>query len=276
MNNDIDNALKVFNTSCEKCIFAKYEDNVQVDCKAKVFEKFKTNKKIKINEDKTFFTLDNFVCRYIRPSFWGKDLTDDQRIEKIQLETMIDLAAAVIVDEDNFGNLELTIDELINQSMPFKEIIFVNSFNNKSNFSKILKIIEDKKIKTFWSLKQVVDPEIGIQYGIDLAFASCKSIFVAKLICGEKINTNFVEKINEYHQQMHKFLVLKPKNSLEHCLVIQRYVYEMVQGNATVEWNDTKEIIIDMLTKIEKIANDQKIDWAIRNLSEVCNCFQEI
>ena len=75
---------------------------------------------------------------------------------------------------------------------------------------------------------------------------------------------------------MHKFLVLKPKNNLGHCTIIQKHVYDIVQGNSTVEWNETNEIISDMIVKIERIAAQEKVDWAIKNLSEVSNCLQEI
>lgn len=265
-----------FKTSCKNCIFAKFENNKQVDCSAGVFDIFKGKREFIKDADKSYFNLEDFACRYIRPHFWGVDLSQEERLRKLEEETMIDLSAAIIISDDDKEKLEKTINEILNQTLPFKELIFVNSFNNRDRFKDILKIIEDVQIKIKWSIKQIVDKEIEDKYGIDLAFRSCESLFIAQIICGENIPHKFVEKVNEYHKQMHKFLILKPKNILGHCMVIQKHVYDIVQGNATVEWHETNEIISDMLMKIERIASDQNVDWAIRNLSEVCNCLQEV
>jgi hypothetical protein len=265
-----------FKTSCKNCVFAKFENNKQVDCAAGVFDIFKGKREFIQEEDKSFFTLEDFACRYIRPNFWGANLSEEERLQKLQQETMIDLSAAIIVSENYKEKLQETIEQVLKQTLSFKELVFINSFNNRDDFKDILKIIEDAQIKIKWSIKQIVDKEIEDKYGIDLAFRSCNSLFIAQIICGENIPNNFVEKINEYHKQMHKFLVLKPKNNLGHCTIIQKHVYDIVQGNSTVEWNETNEIISDMIVKIERIASQENVDWAIKNLSEVCNCLQEV
>lgn len=265
-----------FKTSCKKCIFATYKNNKQTGCAAGVFDIFQGSKEFIQDAEKSFFTLENFACRYIRPLFWGKDLSEEEQLHKLNEETMIDLSAAVVISDSDIDKLKNTIDQIVAQTLHFREIVFVNSFNNRHNFKDILRTIEDKRIKIRWSLKQVVDAEIGDQYGIDLAFKSCPSLFIVNIICGQNLPNNFVEKINEYHKKMHKFLVLKPKNDLGHCLVIQSHAYDIVQGNATVQWNDTDEIISDMVTKIQKIASLQNAVWAVRDLSEVCDCLKEI
>ena len=265
-----------FKTSCKNCIFAKFENNKQVDCAAGIFDIFKGKREFIKDDDKSYFNLEDFACRYIRPHFWGAGLFEEEQLQKLQEETMIDLSAAIIVSENYKEKLEKTINQVVNQTLPFKELIFINSFNNRNDFKDILKIIENAQIKIKWSIKQIVDKEIEDKYAIDLAFQSCQSLFIAQIICGENIPDNFVEKIDNYNKQMHKFLILRPKNNLGHCLIIQRHAYDIVKGNSTVEWNETNEIISDMIVKIERIAVQQNVDWAIRNLSEVCNCLQEV
>lgn len=259
-------------TLCEKCKFATYKDNVQTGCEAGVYEILKEKEyDIELIESngKSFFGINNFVCRYIRPTTWEPDLNKEEYLEKLNYDSGIKITAVVYCDIDSYGEIKNSLMQIENQSMKFEKVIIVNSLNNISNFYLLCKVIKEINKKTLWEIKQVKDPEMGEQYAIDIGFESCKSLFITIFKAGKDIPENFVEELNSFNKKMEKFLVLVPENEFGHGLTIQRHVFLMVNGNALVEWHDTKEMMSGILEKIQIIAEDQNADWCIRMLKEV-------
>lgn len=259
-------------TLCEKCKFAEYKNDVQIGCQAGVYEILKEkeyNIEMVNNNGKTFFGINDFVCRYIRPTTWEPDLNKEEYLEKLEHDSGIKITAAIYCDKDSFETIRNSLTQIENQSMEFEKVVIINSLDNIANFYLLCKVIKEVHKKTLWEVKQIKDPEIAEQHAIDIGFESCKSLFITIFKSGQDIPENFVEEINSFNKKMEKFLVLVPENEFGHGLTIQRHAFLMVNGNAVVEWHDTKEMMSGIIEKIQIIAADQKADWCIRMLKEV-------
>ena len=259
-------------TLCEKCKFAEYKDSIQIGCEAgvyKILKEKKYNIEIVKRNEKTFFCIDNFVCRYIRPTTWEPDLNKEDYLEKLKHDSSIKITAAVYCDKDSFETIRDSLAQIENQSIKFEKLIVVNSLDNIANFYLLCKVIKEVNKNTPWEVKQIKDPDIVEQHAIDIGFESCQSLFITIFKSGKNIPENFVEEINSFNEKMEKFLVLVPENEFGHGLTIQRHVFSMVNGNALVEWHDTKEMMSGILDKIQIIAKDQEADWCIRLFKEV-------
>lgn len=259
-------------TLCEKCKFAEYKDNVQIGCEAGVYKILKEkeyNIEMLKNNGKTFFGINNFICRYIRPTTWEPDLNKEEYLEKLKHDSRIKITAAIYCDKESFEGIKDSLTQIENQSMGFEKIIVVNSLNNIANFYILCKVIREVNKNTPWEVKQVKDPDLAEQHAIDIGFESCKSLFITIFKSGQNIPENFVEELDSFNNKMEKFLVLVPENKFGHGLTVQRHAFSMVNGNALVEWHGTKEMMSGILEKIQIIAEDQKSDWCIRLLKEV-------
>lgn len=112
-----------YKSSCEKCIFASYDNDIQVGCKAGRLEKFKVNSEICKRDEKTWFLLKRF-CNLYRE----ENISLEEARQQIALKFAI-----VIYDYEDLEN-ETAIKSAKNiqyDKSKFK-IIFSSKHNSKA------------------------------------------------------------------------------------------------------------------------------------------------
>lgn len=112
-----------YKSSCEKCIFADYNQSVQVGCKADRLDKFKANSDICKNGEKTWFLLKRF-CNLYR----------EQEITLEEARKQIALTFSIVIYDYNDTAYETAIKSIQNidyDKNKFK-VIFSSKHNSKA------------------------------------------------------------------------------------------------------------------------------------------------
>lgn len=112
-----------YKSSCEKCIFADYNENIQIGCKAGRLDKFKINSDICKSEEKTWFLLKRF-CNLYR----------EQEISLEEARKQIALTFSIVIYDYADSAFETAIKSIENiqyDKNKFK-VIFSSKYNSKA------------------------------------------------------------------------------------------------------------------------------------------------
>lgn len=123
--------IKLVHTPCKSCVFATYDNNIQIGCKLHYLEKYK-EQNIEILEvydnDKAFFVINNKKCIGFRNEDWKiKQINQDINSLKQKLieESRISYIAIInLNNNDTIHDIENSINSLLSQMIPPEGILF--------------------------------------------------------------------------------------------------------------------------------------------------------
>tara|TARA_B100001564_G_scaffold359171_1_gene379950 strand:+ start:6275 stop:6994 length:720 start_codon:yes stop_codon:yes gene_type:complete len=131
---DNNNPIK---TSCKECIFAVYQEDVQIGCKFDRLEKL--DHFDAYDDDKSFFVI-NGLCNYIR----HKKNADGVEYDPSNIQQEVALSFYVIVDLDKMTKEDV---EKINWEYDFPEKVTTHIFASPKNLNYAKKVYESPTMK---------------------------------------------------------------------------------------------------------------------------------
>ena len=229
---DKDLYVPVTSTFCRGCVFADYDGNVQIGCKANRLEKFKdagiTITKFNTESDKEeeeeieSFIVEGKTCVYYRNKILKdtifKENSNEEILTTVKKQLRIPYHVLLFMREtDTLDDLELRISELHNQSVKPKIITVVDRSHTVENKSgKVMNIFKDYSFD-HWRIQRIkatdqIDTDI-----IDLVYDSTKKLtymFYITLECSTAIPLTMSEEIHKsLHDDMKSFSVLLPNSN---------------------------------------------------------------
>lgn len=265
-------------TACKDCIFATYENNTQTGCKLNKIEKMKNtglNVIESFDDQKEFFVIDNHICTTYRNELLFKDKSVEDHIEIVKKQAMPRIACIIIVSSDDESILNKTILSILEQSVEFSEVIFSLMSNIKP--SKIMSILNEKKVNFKWSIKQIVDDYWEGSKSINVAIQKSRSTYASVFNAGFIIPKDFVKEIcNSIVEDLQRFILLKSIDEKNNALTFQVYAFNALRGNeeAFVDDNNQKPVN-SFVDKISYIAASQNLTHLIKNCDEICHCMKK-
>ena len=226
---DKDLHIPITSTLCRNCIFADYDDNVQIGCKANRLEKFKdagiTITKFNTESDKEeeeeieSFIVEGKTCVYYRNNMLKdmlfKENSDEEILTAIKKQLCIPYHVLLFLREtDTLDDLQLRISELHNQLIKPNIITVVD--RSHSVYNKSGDIMNMFKNYSFdhWRIQRIkaidqIDTDV-----VDLVYDSTKNLrymFYIILECSYPIPSAMSEDIHKsIHDDMKAFSVLLP------------------------------------------------------------------
>ena len=217
--------IHMSSTLCKNCIFADYDKEVQIGCKANRLEKFEQANIpiLELNEDNNESSLivEGKVCVYYRNKEWMKSKYEDKSeadiLDIVKKELRIPYHVLLFVrKEDTVDSLKLRLSELENQKIKPKIVTIIRLHTTHGSASDIMKLCQQNsfdhwRIQTIPTVDQI-DTDI-----IDLAYDSTKSMqymFYITLECSQPIPSAMSKDIHKsLHDDMKAFSVLLPNSN---------------------------------------------------------------
>jgi len=247
------------NTPCKDCVFAKYEEDTQTDCRLDLISKFK-DQDVEImevyDEDKEFYVIKNRICHFFRPQKWKKDYSLEEQLKAVRLETKIPFSAIVFVENDYKGLLK-TLASIYKQTFKISHITVVRSKNSLIIPSDITNVLKKRPIQ--WRVENLrLDPITNWQ-AFHLVQKFCRFPYHAVFQSGYKIEKTFFENMNKaIIEDMKQFALIQDEPSDSQTIgsgfVVPESVYDYFYFRG-----DPSKTITENIQEQEKCQNQKLI-----------------
>ena len=246
-------------TSCEACVFAKWNHNkdLQVGCFLDRLDKLQDHGARVItvdNEERTYYEIHNRVCNTCRDGEWGKNRRLNDLIESVSREVCIRADILVFVDLiSELEDIKNTVVSATNQLVSPASISIVLEYGyEKSSIEEILDFLTDSVKIIPWHVKELTFDEA---LPIDEALTSCNGDFYCVFHAGSEIAEDYLSRINDFlNKDMMRFVAIKPDKS-DNGMFIQRKLHDALRGNKDGP----------ILNKICWIANDRQQNFMVKD-----------
>ncbi len=223
-------------TSCKNCIFAIYENKMQIGCDHNRIEKFGSDVIEAYDDDCEFFVI-NRLCNYYRPKFWNggeKNITKAEEESCLSFDILIDVND---VNETYYNQIKSSIAKNIYPINKYKLYLFHD--NNQTTSQKILiknlfdSLSDNKCVLSIYSNQA--------EY-LDSVLSKSKNSYHFIL---NKLNVDKLEEIiktsnNLVNIDLKKYIILDYKNTF----VISNMAYKMLYRTLYYTYeNKIKEFI---------------------------------
>lgn len=232
--------INKIHTPCKDCVFAKYQENTQVDCELNYISKYKT-KNIEVleayDDEKEFYIINGKQCIGYRENKWFSsfDLKDNSvngKVEKFNELNRLDYISVIDLKSISLDELESLLQQTNNVEIRPKKLIIIRYANNMGFPYEILREILDKYAKDYiWRIQTILDPLIGY----DSILKNIVSLNYNRFIVSITKHNNDIKKIIEYtnqlvHHDLDQFNIIS--NSHKDCLIFSRclYTFEVLNG----------------------------------------------
>lgn len=173
-------------TPCRNCVFATWEDtdtifdegNTQIGCYFDRIDKYREQNEHYIveayDEKKNFYVVNGRICNCCRDADWAKQQKKkslSQLAKQVRQDNKMPFDA-IVVAEDNFDDVKLTVDSLIKQEHPPKEITVVRKYGCTISKGKLLGYLNS--LQTKWRITSITNPELDERESVDNAGDSTK------------------------------------------------------------------------------------------------------
>jgi hypothetical protein len=261
-------------TSCKDCIFAIYSDKTQTDCSFDKIKKLKENGVAvdeSFDDEKEFFVINNHACMTYRPPIFLEGKTFEEAKQSARDRCSVRIGCLVMIKE-NQENLIRIIDSICNQTKQFSEVIFCA--NPEVQPSKIMKLLNDKKVTFKWSIRHILDSEYIGDVSINVAMQKTNCIYMSVFTSDFIIPNKFVEEIDiALNDDMQRFLLLEPIDSKNNGLTFQSFIFNSLRGNEEAVLDDDSEKSANsIIEKIKYVATTQNLTSMIKKCEDICPC----
>jgi hypothetical protein len=187
-------------TSCRKCVFAIFDNNIQTGCKFNRTDIFRQkNKLYEIKEDDNLFFIIDTMCNTCRDVKWADKYEDPMNQVKKEIEPKIH---TFIVDKSD-DNADLvkhrilsTVKSLNKSSIkPYILHLVIQNYNLTTEVIDILNIVKEKFNKnTKLTITYALDRELDM---VDSAISLVEQPYYMVVKSGEKLPSDYIDKFNK-------------------------------------------------------------------------------
>lgn len=199
--------ISLIHTPCKNCIFAMYDDNVQIGCDMDYLDKYrKTSAQILevYDNDKEFFVINDKKCLGYRDDKWREkqEKKDIEYLKQIVVsETRISYIAIIqINNNDTIDIIKQLVKDLIDQSTPPDGILFYKKRWETHNIQaeELMNLMCEFNIK--WRIQNFIDKTMSDMNIIISAIKGCpiKKYFYIINTTNRLIPNNCIVKIQKY------------------------------------------------------------------------------
>lgn len=266
-------------TSCEKCIFCSYDENmIQIGCMQNKLEKI-NEKKIEISTEKDdkkeWFVLNNHICTTYRSDSFLINSNIQDAIVRAKRVASIRLGCFVLLNHFDEKEFTSTVQSIVDQSKQFHEVVFCISNNIK--ISDLVRVLNDKRdslgvnsLPFYWTIKSIVDDSYSGMIAANLCWYDSECVYFSCFESGFIIPKKFTEEIDfALNESLEKFLMLEGIDSNENGLTIQVYIFNLLKGNES-GLSEEGKVVSSIQEKIKYIAKDQNLDCMIKRCEDIC------
>jgi hypothetical protein len=246
----IDEKTEIFITSCKPCIFAQWQDGVQLDtCDLGRLEKYIQQGRTQSHPE-GYHTITT-VCNACRGETWANHNVGRNLISKVEEEIQVETTFILLsVDEDATKIVNLLpelITKCVNQIQVKPKQILVVIKNKDVNYNYVLNILNDLCVDVEFKLIKVLEESADRLRCLDLGVQKCTSRYYAVFDLRSNIPKNFIQTLNNLiNIDLKTISMIKPICGIS-GMVVQTFLHKIFGGN--------KEAPI--YEKIEEAAKDQ-------------------
>lgn len=226
-------------TSCQDCIFAIWDDNIQKGCKYNRLDKFE---KELIN--KQYYKL-NGICNICRNKEW-QDRIGDNYLEVLDREIAIKTDFIFINTESNVDAVKIntlkTLKDLEQNNNKPTSVTFTSIAD--INISEYARLIKDNCKFKFNVVNPILKKDLLSIIDMCVNYSKANYYIVYHLTKDNKL-TDINDKLNiALNDKVMKFLMINDTDF--HGTVIQRYLHKLLGGN-------TDKSIIEKINELNKL-----------------------
>jgi hypothetical protein len=266
-------------TACKDCVFAKWDGQVQTECKLNRLEGFRQHNDVveSYSEgDKTFYVIRKRICRMCRNKEWSNKQLFQQEstlAAAARKENILRLDVLIYVQGQRLDQLERTIDHLKTQSLQPCSITAIMN-RSKVKPSQAAKLLRNYDDKLTWRVEQIAPDEKKYtrEECTDIALRNCDGHFYVVIDAGISLPDSFLKDIDiAVNDKLEKFSLLKDKTSK--ILVVQASIHKLLEGNKPClieEYSDGGLLSETLVDKIEYLAEKQGTPHMIKDVGDIC------
>ena len=266
-------------TSCEKCVFAEFDDQAQIGCRLGRIQKFvKQGTAVRLVEEaeRPYCVIDG-LCMACRRSDgdWAAASTPDNYADRVRSEMRLRLHVVVPVSEgDTIEDVVKTVDSLEKQTLP-PRCVRIPVYGKHISPAALDSRFRDLGPSLVWKLHVLTEPATCNE-AIDIALKPVdprECLYYSVFKPGFMVPRTFVADLDHaINEDLTRFLVLTP-NAAGQGLTVQLGLYRSIGGNSPA-WRDIEgKKSIDATAVEDKIRlmceEDGRLDM-IKKVEELC------
>lgn len=277
-------------TTCSKCTFAKYTNNIQTGCQVNRLNKFRqqgTELELQKEEDKESYLIKGRICLMCCPP---------ERIEKLKLKnpapelrkliTVQCEAYILALDDHSLNQVKATIDSLNMQEVRPTCINVILNTDNISRpklvkyFNELQNAFEQKNQEYKWNITYIHErgengEKFSDEWCLDHAIAKCNSPFYCVFMAGYNVPRNYLSSIDRaLNDNIERFSVLLPAHEDSwNGVFVQTAMHKKLDGNVPQtleEYDDGALVATTIMDKIEFLGKLKDQQYMIKKVTEVC------
>lgn len=215
---------RLLQTSCKNCIFAKYEDNTQIECLSDRLKHFELIEAYDL--EKNFYVVKGF-CNYYRSSAWNNGIPDATKAKEESSVTFDIIIDCSTMDESYYKTLSSFIQNINYAIDKYRVILCHNMYSNDTIKNNVVNLYKVAKSNYSISIYSNFD-----EYLYNYIIKSKKSYHML-ISNNEEPDTEILNTINnKINDQLIKILTAKTKGGIK---VISNHAFKMLSSeiNAT-------------------------------------------
>lgn len=206
-------------TICRDCVFANFQQGVQVGCQLGRLAKFEEKELI---EDK-YFKINGY-CSTCRNADWKQKNKDKTIYEDLDERLNIDVVITLCPD-NTFEDLELTINSLLKQKKKPNHFYLIN---------RNLDLLPSKLnpyfvgLKRPWTIDHILDENTEECVAIANRVKKLSNLFVAVVRAGKVVPAGMFKKVNDIVNRDFNQVSLVVEKDSEDWVIAQTILYQYV------------------------------------------------
>jgi hypothetical protein len=225
--------INKIHTPCKDCVFAKYENNTQIDCELDYISKYK-NKNIEVleayDDNKEFYIINGKKCIGYRENKWFdqfdlKDASIEDKIKKFHKLNSLDYLLIIDLKNIDLEQLESILDQTNKLDIKPQKLTIVRYADNQKFPYEILKNLLDKYVKEYkWKIQTILDPLLVY----NSILKNIVSLNANRFIVSITQHNNDIEKLIKHtdrvvHHDLDQFNIISNQN--KNCMIFSRSLY---------------------------------------------------
>lgn len=213
-------------TSCSKCVFADYTENVQIGCRANAIDKLKNNggEIIEyVGENTTSLIIGNRICPFLREPPWNLTFEETRRLLTLKYDIIICAGYT-----NNIEQLSKALNNIAAFKLKPQNVIVANQMANVKP-SEIIATLNEYNIN--WRLETILENDASIGRYIDLCSLKLKSPYFLSMMCYLPIDENYTKNIDTILYDNLEQLLLVHSGLDFHGMFISTRLFRTLQGN---------------------------------------------
>lgn len=253
-------------TRCHECIFAKFENNIQIGCELGRSDKFQKQGKAKrVFLDNTEAFQISTVCNTYRDKVWAETSSQADNIDSDNIKMLADCVrdfvtvpvSYIIVEQSNDGPEEVSrkiaktaADILTHDILPKSVIFVVDNDEMFEDINKVLDTIDMILIDSGIEYRLVRNLETPVEYYrlLDVGVSKTKTVYYTHCKLGDTIPKDTISLL-DHAVNNNLWTVSYVEAGEDGVEVIQTGLHKIVGGNEAAYLRD----------KVHKLAESQEV-----------------